>query len=45
MASPINDKTKEMISAMEEVVNTRTFRRTPKNISRYPSVRNLSKLL
>ena len=36
---------RETFSGKDEVVNAHTFKRAPKNISRYPSVKNLKKLL
>jgi hypothetical protein len=39
------DTPSETNSGIDEVVNSHTFKRAPKNISRYPSVKNLKKLL
>lgn len=41
----MNDKASDTCSGRDPVVNEATFKMTPKLISRYPSVKNLRKLL
>jgi hypothetical protein len=42
---PTTEIAKEIVSATEDVVKAHTLSKAPKSISRYPSVKNLKKLL
>ena len=45
MAAPMNDMPSDICSGRDPIVNDTKFKMTPKLISRYPSVKNLRKLL
>jgi hypothetical protein len=45
IAHTTKERLEEMVSAIVAVENVQTFKNAPKDISRYPSVKNLKKLL
>ena len=45
MPQTASERLEEIVSAIEAVENVQMFKNAPKDISKYPSVKNLKKLL